>query len=285
MIYSQNAYFFFKRFARAACKIGRSTRFNIFNFPEDDERMRLGGGANPPYGDPNRWEQANWGWGGKDVKYGALTMALGGRVHGAGATDPGGIVGLQLHETAKVDDSKFTIFSRNHATGSAVMPFTTYTNDSPWSGTSTNTGVVSEWMTGIPKSTGLDTQIDWSQLEATVSATTRRPKVEPTVIGGNFYISEMPGNSQTSKVIYSIADNSTTPITEFMKRGEVTDPTHNGYYIPPKTSRINSRDVPINRNGEIWRGTARAQDTIGKLADEVKYFTLRNPTLNTDSTR
>jgi len=243
-----------------------------------------------PYGDPNRWEQTNWATGGQFVKNGAL-LALGGRVAGATGSDPGGITAAQLHMTSKVDDSHFTFFARPHGNG-GIRP--SFSNDNPWSGSTSNTGVVSERMTGVP-SNATPGQINFNTLEDALSFSVTRPTVQIWVEGGLATTDTAPGNTLHSKVINDLVPGAPISATEFMDMPDVTSPTHDGYYIAERTGLRPfkmSTDVPINRDGQIWRGTAGytngapgyTDDTIGYRGGAPR-FTITAPGLNVDSTR
>ena len=262
--------------------VGISMYSHSFNGPQDLERVRIGASATPPYGDPNRWEQANLGWGGTDVKYASELHSFGARVPAASATDPGGVIAVQLHMTQQIDDNHFTVFSRGHALDADSAPFNEYTNDNPW-GNGGTSGVVSETHTIIPSTSSWgETDIDWMNLEHAINVSLRRPSVEPvntTVVGTP---TEQPGSTLKSDVFGTGVVNTVYDFTEFLQRGEVTDPDHPGYNIPGQTD-IDS--LPINRNGEIERGTVTTAHRNSELADEVKYFTLRNPSLNVDAGR
>ena len=253
----------------------------------DRERIRRSG-ATPPYLDPNRWEQANRGWGGQDVRLGGVLLSQGGRVPAVQPTDPGGLVAYQIHMTSQIDDRRFTVFQRGHATGRTSYPFTVYTNDNPWSGSSTDTGVISERNTGIPPS-AVDPggELDFSEVQDAVGVSSRRPMVYPWLVGLSAVPFVTPGNSTTSKVVGDIVDGSTVGVTEFLARPEITDPGHNGYYLPAQYA-WSSFNVPINRNGEMYRGTAVSpQHRIHKYYGNAApyYFELSNPTLNVDASR
>jgi hypothetical protein len=65
---------------------------------------------------------------------------------------------------------------------------------------------------------------------------------------------------------------------------EITDPTHNGYFVPPQAEPA-PRAWPINRNGQLLRGTARIASDYTKLQGGARYFTLRNPQASTTPAR
>ena len=77
-------------------------------------------------------------------------------------------------------------------------------------------------------------------------------------------------------------------MSEWLPMPEVTDPTHQGWFVPPQTE-LSPRSWPINRNGAIMRGTAAVGvNVINELAAGQKYFIMRNPVLRSagaDTTR
>jgi hypothetical protein len=130
--------------------------------------------------------------------------------------------------------------------------------------------------------------LDFSQIATAVSVSSQRPQIEPWSIGGTGTPFETPGNTMSQTVVFDITDGSTVGTTEWLGRPDVSDPSHNRYYLPEQASWNTTRPggVPINRNGEMYRGTARAGvDIIHQRAFAAKYFTKSNSTLNVDSGR
>jgi hypothetical protein len=266
---------------------GRTAIVNVSTFVVDYERAKMGALV-PPWNQPNRTEAAPAGlnWGAQTSRLGGALFALGGRVSPLNASDPGGIVAEQIHMTSKVDYAGFTVFSAGQMNGSATAPFITYADRMPYNTAGRVSGVSSERQTGFaPTVVDPGGQVDWSLVQEAMSVSLTRQAVEPWNAGGvTSTPAQMPGSSLNNLVIGDITDNTTVAMQGYLGMGEVTNPSHDTYYVPAKTNNNRVRVQPINRNGEIFRGTGRpATDLIN--AGVLKTFTLRNPTMNFDATR
>jgi hypothetical protein len=189
--------------------------------------------------------------------------------------------------TQRVDYRWFTHFQVEHSTGSGSPPFETFDDDEPFGASTTGTGNTGELCTGMPTSAGTSIgSLDFSQIASAVSVGAGRPQIEPWTIGGAGTPFETPGGSMTQKVVFDIVDGSTEGTSVFLGRPDVTDPSHNTYFLPEQTSWNPNNTIPINRNGEMYRGTARSgTDTINKLGGTVHYFVKFNNWLNGDTSR
>jgi len=268
-------------------------------YPLDQERVRMGTGTTPTYGDPNKNLAAPY-TPGEDVRVGGALFALGGRVPGATASDPGGIVSYQIHMTQVVDDGNFTVFQRPEANPTGGPGgFYIYQDREPWGSSSSNTGVISRAAQGVP-STASDTQLDFSSIEAAMNITSRRPNIMGYSGGTTATTYEVPGASLHSRVFNddgTFTSDTAQGNSEFLQRPEITNPTHDGFYVPPQNDdpTTNNGSHPINRNGQIMRGTAGCRDNdcsqppytdaINRKPGGPFYFVKANRTLNVDPTR
>jgi len=133
-------------------------------------------------------------------------------------------------------------------------------------------------------------------LEDAISIAANRPQVESYIEGGMATAIEVPGGMTHSTIINDLTPaRSVKSTTEWLKLGDVLSPTHDKFYIPNQTGLRPyqlTTDIPINRDGHIWRGTAGYRNgSVSAGADQItklsgaQFFRLQNPTLNVDATR
>jgi hypothetical protein len=274
-----------------ASGIGISMLAMVDDLINDPERTA---GHSPPYLNPNRVEVSALGWNNQDVRNGLL-FSMGARAPASQPTNPGMIIAYQIRMTNKVDYGNYTVFMQAQNQTSGGPPWVGYSNVQPFSASSDNSGVAGEMVTGIPPTaTDPGGQVDFSNIPDAISVSTTRPMVEPWTTGGTGTPFDTPGSTFANTVIGDITDGGSLGVTEFLSRPDITDPSHNGYYLPEQTSWWSPSqggpggyEVPINRNGQMYRGTAQVGDEIGELGsvDQAYYFTMSNPTLNVDSGR
>lgn len=251
--------------------IGRFVNVNEFAPPLDQERVRMGVAATPDYGDPNRQRAASHV--GQFYTFGESIMVLGVR---AGAS---GLIPFQLVTTPMLDDNQFTVFQKMNAGTKA------FTDNRPWGASTTNALTISAAPRGLP-STAVDPDVAWAVAEPGVVGLLVRGFLEPfTSTGSASLPATVPGGLSNSQLFANLEgiNGTTVGAAVWLAPGEVTSPTHNGYFVPPQAD---SRGWPINRNGQLLRGTARmANDFPTIVAGGARLFNIRNPQASTTPVR
>jgi hypothetical protein len=231
----------------------------------------MGVAATPDYGDPNRQRAAAHV--GQMYALGEAILILGAR---AGAS---GLIPLQLAAVPMIDDNQFTVFQRMNTQTK------TFQDQRPFKNSTTNSLTMSSLLRGIP-STAADADISWAAAESGVVGILARGFMEPfTSSGASALPATVPGGLSNANMVGPLeAINGTTlGAAVWLPIPEITNPTHNGYFVP---SQADSRGWPINRNGQMLRGTARmVSDFTATTAGGARRFDLRNPQASTTPAR
>jgi len=249
--------------------IGRTVALNENAYPLDQERVR-NAGSTPAYLDPNR--QRGTAHSGQMYDLHDWVIVLGART---GAT---GLIPMQMVTTPTIDDSQFTIFQIQNGCTKV------FANVRPWSGSTVNSLNATAVLRGLP-STATDSDINWATAEPGLMGMINRGYVEPAVRGNGIYTVTpplVPGSVSNVQMVGALENVNGVPFgaAVWLPMPEVTSPAHPGYSLPPQTE-LWSRGWPINRNGQMLRGTAVVgSHNIQKDINGARYFTMSNPQTN-----
>jgi hypothetical protein len=249
--------------------------------PYDPERVKLGAGAAPPFGDPNRAESASHQ--GQFFCLGNDLMILGNR-----APYPIGLIPMQMKTVPQIDDNFFTVFQRMNTQSKA------FTNVEPWGNATGNTHVISDVVVGLP-STQTDTEVNWAATQAGLVWLKTRGFIDPAINAGVGAVpTAIPGNTASVKMLASVesVQNTTQGMASWLPLPTVSDPTDDGYRIPQQNEIYPPapRAWPINRNGQIVRGTATIAGghvihTTAVNGGLARFFSFNNPALTDNASR
>jgi hypothetical protein len=243
----------------------------VDNLVLDEERVRMGVAADPDYGDPNRAEGADHS--GQFYVQGEQLLMIGAR---AGAD---GLWPMQLKMVPDIDDAHFTVFRK-----ALLANPTVYTNIEPWGASSTDTHVISAYARGI-NSTSADPDVNWSAADYGLVNVLLRGFIQDVTSAAAAIPDSVPGSTASVQTVANLEayNGQTVGMDNWLPLPEVTNPAHDGYYVPPQTD---SAGHPINRNGQMLRGTAvsPAHD-LQRDGYGAGIFTLRNPVTNVTGER
>lgn len=185
-----------------------------------------------------------------------------------------------------IDDANYTVFARSNAMTKI------FTNVNPWGGSSTNTGVISvdPFNTSMssmwaPNSGTGDAELDYLTANYGAVATFVRPLIDDYNGGAAAVPFVMPGAVVATKAIGPPESaGGLVAHTNFLLLPVMNSPASPGYYDSlPQLPNVNAvaGGQPINRNGQIVRGTATtpANDNQTRIVNAVpvSYFDFTSP--------
>jgi len=255
-------------FRAPATGIGRTVTFNLNNYPYDYERVAMSG-KTPAYADPNRQRGTSHQGQMYDLQDDVILVGM--------RTGSTGLIPMQMVATPTIDDAQFTIFQKQNTCTKA------FANVRPWSGSTVNSLNSTAVLRGLP-STATDSDIVWSTAEPGLVGMINRGYCEPAYAGGNIsaVVKTVAGGVSNANMVGALenVNGQAFGAAEWLPIPAMTSPNTPAWSVPPQTE-LSARGWPINRNGQMLRGTATvAANAIQKNAKGARYFTLSNPKSN-----